>query len=366
MSAERQSNFELLRIIAMAGIVLSHIAGNGHWPYELSPPPGGDVSFNIILLQSFLPFGRIGVYLFVLISGYFMIESKRSGIPKAVKLWVQVLFYSILIAVVAYLLFDDKISIVTVLTPITSVTWWFASSFLLLLLLSPMINTVIHNLNEVSFLELIICCLIFWSVIPAIVPAMDGIINTGWLFTTYLVGAYIKLYPHHFSAKASRYFLIALLCYVILLATAFWIDEGGLLSAIGIDANPIEHSNRQLTFAIAFFVFIGISKVGMDRHRFINALAATAFGIYLLHVHPLAVQHLYTDVFDIVPLAYEAVLPLYVLLMFVSIFSVCALIDYARLFILDKHLLKNLRPWVSSIRDRIDVWIVKWIGTEQN
>ena len=72
----RQSNFELLRIVAIAFIILHHIAVHGDWgnggmffPEELT--------FNAVVLQGFFGLGKIGVNAFVLISGYFLFGSVR-------------------------------------------------------------------------------------------------------------------------------------------------------------------------------------------------------------------------------------------------------------------------------------------------
>lgn len=77
----RQSNFELLRIIAMLLIVLHHsmIHGTLTTPGKVVLDTGNPFTFGI---YNFLAFGgKVGVYIFVLITGYFMINSKIAGVP---------------------------------------------------------------------------------------------------------------------------------------------------------------------------------------------------------------------------------------------------------------------------------------------
>ena len=93
MSKSRNSNIELLRIISIIMIVISH--------YCVHSPVGIEVSdLNIGItrfLLEFLTFGNFGSILFVLISGYYLINSKGIKLQKLLKLVFQILFYSIII-----------------------------------------------------------------------------------------------------------------------------------------------------------------------------------------------------------------------------------------------------------------------------
>ena len=74
MAKERSSNFELLRIVSMIGIVFHHFLnyslGYNEFTYDTITP-------NSAFAAIFYLLGKIGVNIFVLISGYFLIESKQ-------------------------------------------------------------------------------------------------------------------------------------------------------------------------------------------------------------------------------------------------------------------------------------------------
>lgn len=69
MHKQRNSNIELLRIIAMFMIIASH------YPHGLS---GTDLGYgaNRYFYSIFTAFGQVGVGIFLLIMGYFMIDQK--------------------------------------------------------------------------------------------------------------------------------------------------------------------------------------------------------------------------------------------------------------------------------------------------
>ena len=100
---KRDSRFELLRIISMFLIVIFHLEFNSQvWR-------SGTVSTypNVLYLASYLSLGKLGVYLFVMITGYFIgnkMYSISKGIGKAFIIWWETLFYAVLETVSVLLL----------------------------------------------------------------------------------------------------------------------------------------------------------------------------------------------------------------------------------------------------------------------
>ncbi len=87
----RKSNLELLRIICMIMIVAHHYVVHGTIWYD------NTMSLNKYFIQLYGAGGKISVYCFVLISGYFLSTSKSSRWKSLVKLWIQVTFFSMTI-----------------------------------------------------------------------------------------------------------------------------------------------------------------------------------------------------------------------------------------------------------------------------
>lgn len=84
---ERQSNLELLRIFSMILIVMHHYAIHG----------GFDVidmqfNFNKEVIRFFTFGGKLGVNLFIMISGYFLIKSKFKK-KNLLRLWITTTFF---------------------------------------------------------------------------------------------------------------------------------------------------------------------------------------------------------------------------------------------------------------------------------
>ena len=165
-SKTRDSNIEILRIVATIFIIAHHFAI--HSGFEFS---NDSITINRLWIQFIEIGGKIGVNLFILISGYFLINTKTVKINKLVKLWLQIFFYAITIFLVFVLTgketFEIK-EIVKSILPIIFSQWWFASAYFVLFLLSPYINILLKSFNKkqyTAFLALLLGC---WCIIPTI------------------------------------------------------------------------------------------------------------------------------------------------------------------------------------------------------
>ena len=63
---KRNSNFEILRIIAIIMIIMHHYAVHSGFLWN------NQITTNRIIINFFQMFGKLGVCLFIMISGYFL------------------------------------------------------------------------------------------------------------------------------------------------------------------------------------------------------------------------------------------------------------------------------------------------------
>ncbi|WP_189244288.1 acyltransferase family protein [Streptococcus macedonicus] len=84
LTRKRNSNIELLRIISMLLIVSHHFSVHGSFESLDSI-----TMFNKVWLQFIQLGGKIGVNIFVIISGYFLIQSSKNKLSKVLKLGVR-------------------------------------------------------------------------------------------------------------------------------------------------------------------------------------------------------------------------------------------------------------------------------------
>lgn len=141
---KRAANFELLRVISMILIILLHSLSYGGTREIYS---FGSVGY--VICSFFRGFSYLGVNCFVMLTGWFMCESSFR-IKRVMQIWLQVVFYGMLSGLLLFFT-GEKLSINSLLNiflPITNQSYWFVSSYVLLLLLQPILNIVICNSDE--------------------------------------------------------------------------------------------------------------------------------------------------------------------------------------------------------------------------
>lgn len=100
--------------------------------------------FNFIAIS-----GKIGVYLFILITSYFMLYSKIS-VKKIVKLWLPISFWSVALSLIFGGLITRKLTVSGLaksILPITFNQYWFMSTYVFMYLLVPLLNKMILAIN---------------------------------------------------------------------------------------------------------------------------------------------------------------------------------------------------------------------------
>ena len=187
----RQSEFELLRIIAMFMIVFYHLL-----LFSVSR-----CSDDTIYQAMMLPL-HIGVHLFVLISGYFGINSTIRG---GVRLLTKIAVYAIPINVAIHLIEGQGFStIVKDFLIISHTPYWFMATYFYLYLCAPILNFCFEKLNvrRLYYLIGVLGFLSFYLGVLGKDESLCGgknIVNFAFL---YMVGRMIYKYRtiwHHFS-----------------------------------------------------------------------------------------------------------------------------------------------------------------------
>ena len=290
---KRMANFELLRILAMVMVVVMHFLAHSDNLPVLDLPLDA-ISIIGALLEAFC---LVAVNTYVFISGYFGVKSAfKPG--KAVGLLCQIWFYALLIPAVLFLAGVPTVAqeqgiygLVQYLFPIETEHYWFATSYFMLYLLSPVLNAAAKNMSKRQFQIVIGGLLVLFSGIKSISPIVFAFDRYGydlpWFICVYLIAAYFSLHGWEVFEKKGWLIYIGscLLGFSINLAMWFlsqrW-DSFGYYFTVPFHYNFI----FCLTGAIGlFYGFSRISiKEGWMAER-IRKIGSLCFGVYLFPEH---------------------------------------------------------------------------------
>ena len=337
---KRQANFELLRIISMILIVIFHFSD---W--------GGIININSSignkLFGEFINIGgKLGVNLFVLISGYFLSSSKFK-IKKLLKILLEVWFYSVGIAIICFLLKIGDLSKTTLirsLLPVTYNMYWFVTSYVGLYLLFPFINKLLNNLDRKKHKTIIILLGLMISIIPTFMPKANPFnSNLIWFVYVYIIATYISKYDMKFIENNRKnliiIFMIAMLMFISSVICTF------IGYKIDIFNRLITHFNTMYSLPmliLSIYVFAIFKNIHIKNNIIISTLARSSFAVYLIHINAVFRGYLFKNIIKIQNFYEQDILILvtYVIMCSVIIYLVCTVIDMIRIKFIEEPIFK--------------------------
>lgn len=346
---ERKSSIELLRIISMLMIVFCHFAIHGKFIWENSLLPISRLWYNVIVTG-----GTIGVNLFVLISGYFLVTSSCSvskNTKKMLKIWGQLLFYSIVIYTIAILIgrtirdSTSVIKIIAVFFPITFASWWFASTYFVLFLLHPFLNKFIYCLSKKSYQNLLVLLIICWYIIPTFTGQWYQGTPLLRFVTLYLIAGYLRIYGFRHKLTHKHYFVF---CGIIFVLTQLL---NIVLIKFGEPWNTISLWEPYSLFAllVSLTFFIAFTDLKIRYHKWINVVASATFGVYLIHDSDYVRSFLWLEVFQNNQYQNSLVLIPYSIAVVAVVYIMCTLIDLLRQQLVEKIYMRFIDRYMDVL-----------------
>lgn len=351
----RESNIELLRILVMIGIVFCHIATKEIFVYSYNT-----ISINRLWIQFLTMFGNVGNVCYILITGYFLIKKNNFEIKHILKIWLQIFFYSFLISLLFYVCRRGSLIVVLKsLMPISMDFWWFASIYFVLYLLSPYINKFLLSLNKKEYQSFLILILVLWSFLPVFIPSLYSANELIFFIMIYIIGAYLGKYKENFVIKDNSFLKLSLLFLIILYLSAVVMDLVGLKYQIfATKFNHFWYMHQFPMLITCIFIFLGFKNLKIKNSKLINKIAATTFGIYLIHEHPLIKIRL-NDFLTNLHIENSIYLIPITLFLGLAIFVICSLIDLLRIKIFNSKIINKLLEKMENIFNKIIYFIEK-------
>ncbi len=292
MERKRQANFEILRVLAMAMIVAMHYMLKGGIAVPMSEN-GSLVNHAAWLIEAFC---IVAANCYVLISGYFLVEAEWK-LNKLIMLVSQVFFYSLLVPLVCIPLGIGNVAEWSVyewifaVLPLQMDHYWFATSYVLLFMLVPVLAPGVRQLSKKQMQITIGVLLFYYCVIKSISPVLLSTDNygydLGWFICLFLIAAYIRLHGIPFFEGKGKSFVVYVFCSLGIFgisALAGWICRHMGALKYYMDMPYCYNYFLTLTGAVAlFYVFKQMEVREGNVVRLLCRVAPYTFGIYLLH-----------------------------------------------------------------------------------
>lgn len=349
---ERQSNFELLRIVSMLMIIAHHFSYHGG--FSFAPQ---ELSVNAVWINSLLPIGKIGVDIFVLISGYFLSKSSKLTVKKIAKFWGQLLFYSAFIYIIFVLIQKEEWSVKALLS--SFIPRWFASTYFYMFLLSPLLNKIIDSITQRQHIIVLLGGFVLWCVIPTLLAQVCGSNKLLWFIYLYFVSAYIRKYADNINLSSLKCLIAAVFFWLV----SFLLELVFPQIFIVFPKYFSHDMNTVFVFLSSVFLFLAFKNFKTGCIKAVNVIASATFGVYLIHDNDLVRNVLWNDIFRNTAYQNSRILIPYTIFAVVCIFVVSSVIELVRIYTVEKGFIKLIdiaEPTITKAADFLLNCVIKF------
>lgn len=334
----RQSNLELLRIIAMMAIVIGHFATQGRLLRYMSGWQAG--------VAPFVSLGaRVSVNVFALIGCWFLVDSEFKPV-RWLRLHAVTWFYAVPLSLyMAWLWPDDPCGpVIRAFFPFFGRPLWFISSWLFVMLAAPFLQRLFSS-NVRGLGPALAVFGVFFCVQSTVADVGNGFIpDTFWVLYVFMLTGYVK----------RKFRLDGLGMRVVAPLFALSLAVYGALAAAyargGLSPNVQHLATRWLfdlksipNFFCAVSAFLFFLNLRMGSCRAVNAVARSAVAVYVVHQTPVFFPYLWYNVFKLEAWKKtDMALPLLIALP-VALYAVVSVVDVFRRKFVEPAVLRS-RP----------------------
>ncbi len=336
-SKQRNSAMEILRIISTIFIICYHLATHGLvelWEFDLNFD-----SFNFIVSH----IGLTGVVLFVMLSGYFLINSSFK-VKKVVQLILQVSFYSLAIYALCLLTGIESFDIenaITAVFPTLNELYWFFTAYILLYIFSPFINKLLNSISKKQHLIFLITALTIWFILPTFTGINVCSSPLIQFVTIYSIGAYLRKYPENILSKRKNAMIISIITFAFLIvATIIILYLNRYSSGLGFKAKYLFNRNSIFIVLLASCLMVIFSKIKPFESKALNLISSCCFGVYLIHDNRFFRSFMWIDIFKSTTYFFSPFVWAYSIVCATVIFIACSIIELLRKKLVEKPTMK--------------------------
>lgn len=292
---KRKSNIEILRIVAMLMVVMGHYVYYGIMQVGTNDPYALYISGSNTrqIISAMLILGSFGVGIFFAISGYFSVSLQGVRLHSFIRICIQIVLYA-LISIAAYSCFKFRgvplqgdtsqhlLTIINVLfAPLSGSQWWFATAYLVLMLIAPYYNQFLSKLNKRHKLLLLGYLYIHMYLFGKI---HSNIYDLEVAVFYYTIGYYIRTETkEHKKFTGIFLFFIAVIVNGICQYKLASYSSGTQSVIIRKMFSFISEAVQPIGVAGILSCFIAIESGNI---KIINNISKHTFGVYLFHCAP--------------------------------------------------------------------------------
>lgn len=323
----RHSGMELLRIIAMALVVLAHL---DFWALGYPTHKLCATDMQHAAYQYFVEFfALVCVNCYIFISGWFSIKPRFKGFAN---LLFQIFFYNLLIYLICAFTGYVPLSFKHFIHHLNVLTHWFIPSYIGLYLLSPVLNLFIENASKRQSLITVVAFVLL-DVLLGWVHDYLGF-NGGYsllhFMVIYMIARYIKMHGGRVFSLNKKWDMLVY-CLISTLVPLIVVVSYYQAPSLWIVAGKLFWYNNPLIIISSVYFSLFFTKLNFQS-KFVNTVGASSFAVYLIHTDVLVRGWCIRDFSRYLFYSHNVIFfSVATVLLIVALFTVALVLDYIRL-----------------------------------
>ncbi len=354
MSNTRNSSIELLRIIAIMGVVILHYNNESMGGAFKFVEEGSFSQMYLFFTENVF---ACAVNVFIMISAFFLCKTEQRRFVRIVELVLQVILFQ-LVAYFVVAIPSGVVSFGGIIVNMIPLNY-FVILYSVLYLISPYFNIVIHKLGTERLKKLVFILFLMFSVWTIGIDYVESVVaidfggfnpvglkgsQAGYTIVNFSLVYFIGAYIRESDIKIDRLKTVALIFVIIAVMLVISIIEHKL----GSEGIVTWHYNNPLIIVMSALVVKLFSEISFES-KIINELAKATFTCFLLH-------EMFISKVKIEQVTQEGVIVIFVhqLLVAVSLY-LASYIVYKIYSFLTGWFIKLIKPLCDKVNISLDV-----------
>lgn len=295
---KRNYGIDALRLAVMLFVAALHIIGIG-----------GIITGAELLSPQFLTAQLLRIAMLCAVDCYALISgfvgwSKKPRLSSVAMLWVRAVIYCIIITAFfsrSYVL--DYKTLLNAVLPVTTSQYWYLTAYVGLFVLMPLLDLAVQKMPQKELTWTLSGILILFCILP-ISPLTDAFyLHDGysvlWLAVMYLLGGYLGKYDVLSRLSGKVWGLVYVGAVLFAWAPrmiALWLKP--IYWSMAYGNILIEYTSPTIVLAaVSLLALFSRMELPAAAQKAVTKLSPHAFGVYLLHAHPLMFRYVLEDRF---------------------------------------------------------------------
>lgn len=371
---ERESGVELLKIIGIFLVALSHVVqtlttqwggvDSSGFFVDLSQATT-DISTLVILILRHS--GALGNAIFFTCSAWFLVKSEKTNFKKILNMILDIFVVSICWLIPMFAVYGSSLgwkSIIKSLLPTYFGNNWYLTTYILFCLIYPFLNAFIQKTDrKTHFLLAVGAVLVF--IVAGMVKPIYGSTFLLIFAAVYLMVSYIQKYNMDFADSKKSNLIILFIGIFGGIAAPLTTNFLGLKISFLSSRILYFNGGYNIFFWMIAYAALNLFRQLKIKSKFINFSSSLSLLIYVIHENLLCRKNIRPAIWDWIHINLNQNLTIVWIFAYTAVLFVASYLVATLYTVVLKKLVAKISNWIYSVIEKLCNWFYKLVSKDE-